>query len=95
MACSLGQRSKNYKVDVTEPIEHTTNWRSIYIVALVAFIGSVHTHCIQPAIWPYMKLFIPDVTETFYGFLNSIQSTGIVISALIAGYVSNKLKNTT
>jgi hypothetical protein len=50
MTCSLSRHFKSQET-ATEPIEHRTDWNSIYIVAIVAFIGSVHTHCISPAVW--------------------------------------------
>ncbi|CAD5224634.1 unnamed protein product [Bursaphelenchus okinawaensis] len=74
--------------------EAKTDWKSIYVVTLVAFIGSVHTHCIAPGIWPYMKMMEPGVSENFYGLLHSVASFGTVFTALIAGYVSNVKKDT-
>ncbi|CAD5231831.1 unnamed protein product [Bursaphelenchus xylophilus] len=71
-----------------------TDWRSIYVVTLVAFIGSVHTHCIAPGVWPYMKMMDPAVTENFYGLLHSVASFGTVLTALIAGYISNVKQDT-
>ncbi|KAI6213749.1 hypothetical protein M3Y94_00188200 [Aphelenchoides besseyi] len=89
------KKPKKYEIDDHgEFVEQRTDWRSIYIAALVALIGSIHTHIIGPALWPYMRLLIPGVTENYYGLLQSISSTGIVISGLMAGLSSNLLRNT-
>ncbi|KAI6189704.1 hypothetical protein M3Y97_00037600 [Aphelenchoides bicaudatus] len=88
------RRSNDYSVDTVDA-EPRTDWTSMYIVALVAFIGSVHTHCINPAVWPYMKLLIPNVSENFFGLLNSLMGVGIVLAAPLAGFLSNYLKDTT
>lgn len=72
-----------------------TDWKSIYIAALVAFIGSVHTQCLGPAIWPYMQVLIPGVSETFYGGMLSLNGAGMVIAGLLAGWISNLLRNST
>lgn len=77
-----------------EPGARRTDWKSIYVVTLVAFIGSVHTHCIAPGIWPYMKKMDPTVSENFFGVLGSVTSLGTVLAALTAGYVSNKVRDT-
>lgn len=41
------------------------------------------------------RVQIPNVTENFYGILNSLNGVGIVVAAPIAGWSSNKLKDTT
>lgn len=75
-------------------LEQKTDWKSIYVVALVAFIGSVHTHCIAPGLWPYMKKMEPSVSENFFGILGSVTSLGTVLTALIAGFISNMQHDT-
>ncbi|KAI6177485.1 hypothetical protein M3Y97_00912800 [Aphelenchoides bicaudatus] len=75
--------------------EPRTDWRSIYVLALVAFISNVHSQIIGPAMWPYMKLLIPGVSENFFGLLNSLVAIGSVLSSPIAGYISNYLRDTT
>ncbi|KAI1705083.1 major facilitator superfamily domain-containing protein [Ditylenchus destructor] len=77
---------------IQDPEEWRTDWKSIYIVTLVAFVSEVHRH--STAIWPYLKQLDPTATESFNGLLRSTSGSGILISALTAGYVSNKLKDT-
>ncbi|KAI1720641.1 major facilitator superfamily domain-containing protein 8 [Ditylenchus destructor] len=72
--------------------EWRTDWKSIYIVTLVAFIGAIHQNCVM--VWPYLQLLDPTATEGFYGLLRSISSVGGVTSALAAGYISNLLQDT-
>lgn len=35
--------------------EMPTNWRSVYIVTVVAVIGTVELAIVGPVLWPYMQ----------------------------------------
>ncbi|KAH7702619.1 SRSX-34 protein [Aphelenchoides avenae] len=72
----------------------TTNWRSIYVLTLVAFISTIHAICIIPGIWPYLQKMDPTATETFYGWLRTTSSFGSVIATLSTGWIANKLLDT-
>ncbi|KAI6230693.1 hypothetical protein M3Y99_01030400 [Aphelenchoides fujianensis] len=89
------KKPKEYELDAEGNFAvQRTDWRSIYIGAFVAFIGSVHTHCISPVLWPFMKFAIPGVSENYYGMLQSLSSLAIAITGILAGYTSNLLKDT-
>ncbi|KAH7717270.1 Protein Y53G8AR.7 a [Aphelenchoides avenae] len=72
----------------------TTNWRSIYVLTLVAFISTIHAICIIPGVWPYLQKMDPTATETFYGWLRTTSSFGSVVATLSTGWIANKLLNT-
>uniref|UniRef100_A0A915D658 Uncharacterized protein n=1 Tax=Ditylenchus dipsaci TaxID=166011 RepID=A0A915D658_9BILA len=77
---------------VPETKEWKTNWKSIYIVSLVAFIGSIHQNSIM--VWPYLQLLDKTATESFYGALRSVSGIGGAVSSLAAGIISNRLQDT-
>uniref|UniRef100_A0A183CR13 MFS domain-containing protein n=1 Tax=Globodera pallida TaxID=36090 RepID=A0A183CR13_GLOPA len=69
-----------------------TDWPSIYVSTLVAFIGAIHHNSVM--VWPFLQLVDPTANETFYGFLRSISGLGTVLTAMVAGYVCNRTANT-
>uniref|UniRef100_A0A914IB32 Uncharacterized protein n=1 Tax=Globodera rostochiensis TaxID=31243 RepID=A0A914IB32_GLORO len=69
-----------------------TDWPSIYVSTLVAFIGAIHQNSVM--VWPFLLLVDPTANETFYGFLRSISGLGTVLTAMVAGYICNRTANT-
>ncbi|KAH7717271.1 Protein Y53G8AR.7 a [Aphelenchoides avenae] len=74
--------------------EFRTDWKSVYLLTVVSFMGAVHMICVSPGIWPYLQKMDPTVTETFFGLLRSASSCGGIVAVLISGYVANKFLNT-
>ncbi|KAH7721578.1 Protein Y53G8AR.7 a [Aphelenchoides avenae] len=93
-ASNEDKRTKDDAAPKPDPDGFETNWRSIYIVTLVAFIGAVHQNCIAPSVYPYLQKMDSSATEMFYGYLRSASAVGSVSSAVAAGYISNRLRDT-
>uniref|UniRef100_A0A7E4VD77 MFS domain-containing protein n=1 Tax=Panagrellus redivivus TaxID=6233 RepID=A0A7E4VD77_PANRE len=74
--------------DAPEP---TTDWRSIYIAAILSFVGSVQFSLYFSALWPYLQILDTHATENFFGYIVAIYSVGQIISSPIFGYWSNKI----
>ncbi|CAD5223297.1 unnamed protein product [Bursaphelenchus okinawaensis] len=71
-----------------------TDWRSIYILTIVSFLGSFKMAAMSSGLWAYMKLMDPDVTESFFGAMHSTANFSNLFMSLIAGVVCNKLADT-
>ncbi|KAF7635242.1 hypothetical protein Mgra_00005357 [Meloidogyne graminicola] len=69
-----------------------TNWKSIYIVAIVAFISSLEFAASND--WNYFCQLDSSATITFYGILRTVGGLSAGISTLISGWLCNKLKDT-
>ncbi|KAE9552448.1 hypothetical protein FO519_004333 [Halicephalobus sp. NKZ332] len=76
------------------PKEFQTDWRSIWIANIVAFIGSVQSSSLVPSVWPYLKKVDVRTTETLYGFVRGLFSLAQIIFSIISGFFSNKIENT-
>jgi len=74
------------------PILAQTNWKSIYIIAIVAFITSLEFAANND--WNYFCQLDSSATITFYGILRTVGGLSTGISTLIAGWICNKLRNT-
>lgn len=74
--------------------EFETNWRSIWIANIIAFIGSVQITSIVPTIWPYLKKIDVSTTETLYGFIRGLNALGQTLASIISGYITNKIEDT-
>uniref|UniRef100_A0AC34PYM5 Major facilitator superfamily (MFS) profile domain-containing protein n=1 Tax=Panagrolaimus sp. JU765 TaxID=591449 RepID=A0AC34PYM5_9BILA len=75
-------------------LEDETNWRSIWIANIIAFIGSVQNTSIVPTVWPYLKKIDISTTETLYGFIRGLNALGQTLAAIISGYFTNKIEDT-
>ncbi|CAD5232749.1 unnamed protein product [Bursaphelenchus xylophilus] len=71
-----------------------TDWRSIYILTIVGFLGSFKIAAMSSGLWAYMKLVDPEVTESFYGALHSTANFSNLFMSLLAGILCNKLGDT-
>uniref|UniRef100_A0A915N9D3 Uncharacterized protein n=1 Tax=Meloidogyne javanica TaxID=6303 RepID=A0A915N9D3_MELJA len=60
-----------------------TNWKSIYIVAIVAFITSLEYAATND--WNYFCQLDPSATITFYGILRTVGGLSGGISTILAG----------
>jgi hypothetical protein len=69
-----------------------TNWKSIYIIAVVAFISSLELAVSND--WNYFCQLDSSATITFYGILRTVGGLSAGISTLIAGWMCNRLKDT-
>ncbi|CAD5230708.1 unnamed protein product [Bursaphelenchus xylophilus] len=72
--------------------EKKTHWLSIYIAALLSFVGSVQFALYFSALWPYMQILDPDMDESFYGYTVALYSVGQIIISPFFGWWSNKIK---
>ncbi|KAE9550506.1 hypothetical protein FO519_006280 [Halicephalobus sp. NKZ332] len=72
--------------------EPQTNWRSIYIAAILSFVGSAQFSLYFSSLWPYLQIIDSTTTETFFGYIVAIYSLGQIISSPTFGYWSNKIK---
>uniref|UniRef100_A0AC34Q8K6 Major facilitator superfamily (MFS) profile domain-containing protein n=1 Tax=Panagrolaimus sp. JU765 TaxID=591449 RepID=A0AC34Q8K6_9BILA len=70
-----------------------TNWKSIWIANLVAFISSVASGSISPIVWPYLKQIDVSVNETLFGFVRGGNFLVLMIVLLISGFIVNKSGN--
>uniref|UniRef100_A0A914MZ65 Uncharacterized protein n=1 Tax=Meloidogyne incognita TaxID=6306 RepID=A0A914MZ65_MELIC len=69
-----------------------TNWKSIYIVAIVAFITSLEYAATND--WNYFCQLDPSATITFYGILRTVGGLSGGISTILAGWLCNRWKDT-
>ncbi|KAE9553921.1 hypothetical protein FO519_002847 [Halicephalobus sp. NKZ332] len=90
----LFKKNDQEERDPEDPTEFKTNWKSIFVITVVAFVGQLQAAAIIPQIWPYMQEINPSLSESLYGLLRGTWSLGIVLASTAAGYVSNKLENT-
>uniref|UniRef100_A0A7E4VDF0 MFS domain-containing protein n=1 Tax=Panagrellus redivivus TaxID=6233 RepID=A0A7E4VDF0_PANRE len=82
------------KYALVAPQDEGTDWRSIMISNIVAFLGSVQMSSITPTVWPYMKKIDVTTTETLYGFIRGLYAVGNVVFSMLSGYASNKIADT-
>uniref|UniRef100_A0A914DJS8 Major facilitator superfamily (MFS) profile domain-containing protein n=1 Tax=Acrobeloides nanus TaxID=290746 RepID=A0A914DJS8_9BILA len=76
------------------PEDYPTSWKSIYIVTIVAIMGTLTTYCVMPMVYPYMKKLIPEATEETYGYMISISNACNAFSSIMAGFISNRFSST-
>jgi hypothetical protein len=82
----------NYSSIISVPKVCQTNWKSIYIIAVVAFLSSLELAASND--WNYFCQLDSSATITFYGILRTVGGLSVGISTLIAGWICNRLKNT-
>uniref|UniRef100_A0A914CQJ4 Uncharacterized protein n=1 Tax=Acrobeloides nanus TaxID=290746 RepID=A0A914CQJ4_9BILA len=87
--------SKTKRPPIVVPEDYPTAWKSIYIVTIVAIMGTFTLQCIIPMVYPYMKQLIPDTTQETYSYLISIGNACGAFSGIIAGFLSNRFGSTT
>ena len=73
--------------------EFKTDWRSIWIANIVAFIGSIQSSSLVPSVWAYLKKVDIRTTETVYGFARSLFALSQITFAIASGYFSNRIGN--
>ncbi|KAH7702216.1 Protein W03C9.6 [Aphelenchoides avenae] len=71
-----------------------TDWNSVYLLTVVAFLTTLHMFSIIPIMWPYLQKMDPSATENFYGWLRSMHSLGMVAAVVTSGWLANHLLNT-
>ncbi|KAE9549354.1 hypothetical protein FO519_007429 [Halicephalobus sp. NKZ332] len=71
-----------------------TDWRSIYVANIVAFLSSIQMGAAVSTIWPFMKLLHPSVTENTFGLMRGSAALANIITSGLAGYFSNRISNT-
>jgi MFS family permease len=71
-----------------------TDWKSIMISNIVAFLGSVTMSSIIPTVWPYMKKVDVNVPVNYYGFIRGLYALGNIIFSMLSGFLSNKVSDT-
>ncbi|KAE9550505.1 hypothetical protein FO519_006279 [Halicephalobus sp. NKZ332] len=72
--------------------EPKTDWRSIYVAAVLSFVGSAQFSLYFSALWPYLQILDSSVTETFFGYIVAVYSVGQIFSSPTFGYWSNKIR---
>ncbi|KAI6172608.1 hypothetical protein M3Y98_00992300 [Aphelenchoides besseyi] len=77
------------KLQLNNPTELQTDWRSIYIATLLTFVGSVQFSLYFSAMWPYLSI-IRTLPKAFF-----VYSLGQCISSPGFGWWSNKIKAVT
>ncbi|KAI6242118.1 MFS domain-containing protein [Aphelenchoides fujianensis] len=80
------------KEPLNNPLELQTDWRSIYIATLLTFVGSVQFSLYFSAMWPFLQILDPDITESFFGLAIAVYSLGQCISSPGFGVWSNYVK---
>ncbi|KAH7721580.1 Protein Y53G8AR.7 a [Aphelenchoides avenae] len=76
------------------PHRAATDWRSIYIITILTFLGAIQMTTLSVNFWPYLKSMDSQGTETFFGYMRSTASIGNMCAAVLAGYCSNLLSDT-
>ncbi|KAI1719501.1 major facilitator superfamily domain-containing protein [Ditylenchus destructor] len=71
-----------------------THWPSIYVATGICMIDYVRVSTIGANAWPYLNSLDSDATEAFFGYTKSIGSIGNMISATVAGFLSNWMAHT-
>ena len=69
-----------------------TNWKSIYIISLVAFISALEYAASND--WNYFCQLDPSATITLNSVLRTVGAFSAAISTLGAGWICNRLRNT-
>ncbi|KAI6185991.1 Major facilitator superfamily domain-containing protein 8 [Aphelenchoides besseyi] len=73
----------------------TTDWKSIYVLTLAAFLGALKMGMMGGNLWAYITELDRSITATFYGYMLSINSIGHIITALFAGFLANAISSST
>lgn len=69
-----------------------TNWRLIYITAVVSFLGAIEGTAVHMSEWPYMREIDPDATVKFFGIASSASKAAHALFVLIFAVWSFKYK---
>uniref|UniRef100_A0A0N5BTS7 MFS domain-containing protein n=1 Tax=Strongyloides papillosus TaxID=174720 RepID=A0A0N5BTS7_STREA len=69
-----------------------TNWKSIAVIAFIAFTSVIPESTIVPIEWAYLQISDSKADEAFYGYLSSANALGQVFSSATSGYISNHLQ---
>uniref|UniRef100_A0A0N4ZSW1 MFS domain-containing protein n=1 Tax=Parastrongyloides trichosuri TaxID=131310 RepID=A0A0N4ZSW1_PARTI len=67
----------------------TTNWKSIYLVTVIIFLGALQQGILVNTEWPYLQQMDTKGNETFFAFMTSVQSVSGIVSAALAGLITN------
>ncbi|KAI6173267.1 hypothetical protein M3Y98_01063500 [Aphelenchoides besseyi] len=73
--------------------QKTTNWKSIYISSLLAYVTAAQFSLYFSSLWPYLQILDHHVTEKFLGTTVAAYSCGQIIGSPVFGYISNRMKN--
>uniref|UniRef100_A0AC35U1U3 MFS domain-containing protein n=1 Tax=Rhabditophanes sp. KR3021 TaxID=114890 RepID=A0AC35U1U3_9BILA len=71
-------------------VAQTTNWVSIYLVGLIAFLGILQNGVLRHLEWPYLQQMDSQSSPTFYGIMGSVQSIAHMVSTALGGFIINK-----
>uniref|UniRef100_A0A914YGH0 Major facilitator superfamily (MFS) profile domain-containing protein n=1 Tax=Panagrolaimus superbus TaxID=310955 RepID=A0A914YGH0_9BILA len=74
-----------------EPQIRETHWFSLYIAAILAFLGCIQLGLYFSSVWPYLQEIDQTITEKFLGFVFAAYSFGDLLSSPIFGYWSKKI----
>uniref|UniRef100_A0A914PHX8 Major facilitator superfamily (MFS) profile domain-containing protein n=1 Tax=Panagrolaimus davidi TaxID=227884 RepID=A0A914PHX8_9BILA len=73
--------------------ERCSHWSSIYVAAILAYLGNLQLELYFSSLWPYLQEIDKTTTETFLGILISAWGFGGLISSPIFGYLSHRTSN--
>jgi hypothetical protein len=71
---------RQQSVDNKDP---ETEWSSIWIAAVLSFVGSVQFSLYFSALWPYLQILDFGMSETFFGATIALYSVGSLFIKLI------------
>ena len=55
---------------------HQTDWRSIYFITSIAMMDTMRISTLMSNNWPYISSIDPEISENFYGLVNSMFTLG-------------------
>uniref|UniRef100_A0A0K0EZB2 MFS domain-containing protein n=1 Tax=Strongyloides venezuelensis TaxID=75913 RepID=A0A0K0EZB2_STRVS len=79
-------------VSIISELAPKTDWKSIYVAAAFAFIGSVQFNIFFASLLPYLEKNDPKGDQTFFGYIVAAYSLGQLLASPLVGYWSNKIK---
>uniref|UniRef100_A0A8R1E208 Uncharacterized protein n=1 Tax=Caenorhabditis japonica TaxID=281687 RepID=A0A8R1E208_CAEJA len=69
-----------------------TNWRLIYITAIVSFLGAIEGAAVHMSEWPYMRQIDPNATVQFFGIASSASKAAHALFVFVFAVWSFKYK---
>ncbi|TMS32464.1 hypothetical protein L596_000295 [Steinernema carpocapsae] len=79
--------------ETTNYHEPLTDWRSIYVAAILGFSCAVQYSLYFTSLWPYLDIIDKSANETFFGLIIASYSLGQIVASPSFGYWSNRIKS--
>uniref|UniRef100_A0A0N4ZEU1 MFS domain-containing protein n=1 Tax=Parastrongyloides trichosuri TaxID=131310 RepID=A0A0N4ZEU1_PARTI len=86
------KNSTSSGISIISETSNKTDWKSIYVAAAFAFIGSVQFNIFFASLLPYLEKNDPKGDQTFFGYIVAAYSLGQLLASPLVGFWSNKIK---